>query len=67
MSDASSSTPSLKFQVRSEAVYKYLTRYVENNNFLMDGCRRNFINYQLKAVNVFDNLGIYSVDILCRL
>ena len=53
--------------VRSEAMYRYLLKFVENNKYLMDGCRRNYINHLLSNSKTYDSLqversGVFSAD-----
>ena len=43
--------------VRNETMYQYLLKFVENNRFYMDACRRNFINHQLsKTTHTFNDV-----------
>ena len=42
--------------VRNKDVYRYLKEFVVNNHFLMDNCRRNWINHKLSKEHVIDNL-----------
>ena len=48
--------------VRSESVYRYLIKFVENNRLHMDSCRRNHINYQLSLHHTLESLDLsYSI------
>ena len=44
--------------VRSEAMYHNLMNFVENNRFLMDGCRRNYINHRVSTTHMFDQMEV---------
>ena len=44
--------------VRSKDVYRYLRKFVVNNHFLLDSCRRNYINHKLSEKKFIDELEI---------
>ena len=50
------------FLVRDDSMYRYLRRYMVDNNFQMNICRRNFINSMMSGgvVEQIEDEGIFS-------